>query len=69
MVVDDENAKAIYIFAPGSPFEEALNKYMSNYHLGIDPNNPLGYSVGAMSSNSSLLSIATPGNSSALSIE
>ena len=53
MPVDDADAKVIYVFAPGSPFEGVLNKYMSSYSLGVDPNNPLSFLDVTKAANSS----------------
>lgn len=42
-IVDDVQAKVVYIYAAGSMFENILNRYMSGYHRGIDPDNPAAF--------------------------
>lgn len=48
ITVDDANAKVVYIYAVGSPFENILNRYMSGYKRGVNPDNPIAF-LGAAS--------------------
>ena len=40
IAVEKPDAKVIYIYGRGSPFEQSINRYMSSYDKGLDPNNP-----------------------------
>lgn len=52
--VDDAHAKVVYIYAVGSPFESILNRYMSNYNRGVDPDNPRAFLGATVAANSSV---------------
>ncbi len=53
ITVDDANAKVVYIYAVGSPFETILNKYMSGYNVGVNPDNPVAFLTAVSPTNAS----------------
>lgn len=53
IIVEDANAKVVYIYAVGSPFENVLNRYMSGYKLGVNPDNPVSFLRAASPANAS----------------
>jgi len=65
-VVDDEYAKVVYIYAVGSPFESVLNKYMSGYTQGVNPDNPISFLAATAPRNSSTRSDRSRPSSSRL---
>lgn len=63
VAVDDANAKVVYIYAVGSPFENTLNRYMSGYKRGVNPDNPISF-LGAASPINASSTIFQAGTSS-----
>ena len=52
--VQKPDAKVVYVYARGSPFEGSVNRYMSSYKQGLDPYNPNTIFVDSAPANSSI---------------
>ena len=59
--VKKPDAKVVYVYARGSPFEGSVNNYMSSYKQGLNPYNPNAILVDSAPANSSMTEgLATP---------
>lgn len=52
--MEKPDAKVVYVYARGSPFEGSLNKYMSSYKRGLNPENPNAILIYSAPVNSSI---------------
>ncbi len=57
--VEEPDAKVVYVYARGSPFEESINRYMSSYEQGLYPYDPNAIFVDSTSVNSSMTEMGT----------